>query len=94
VFLTNFALCRSLERIVTADETWLHHYEPESKAQSMAWKRPTSPVAKEFKSQPSVGKIMVTISWDMKGAILVNFTPNGETVNSQISICLAQLKKL
>jgi hypothetical protein len=34
----------------TADETWLHHYEPETKAQSMAWKRPTSPVAKKFKS--------------------------------------------
>jgi hypothetical protein len=50
-----------LERIVTADEIWLNHYEPESKAQSMAWKRPISPVAKKFKSQPSAGKIMLTL---------------------------------
>jgi hypothetical protein len=29
-----------LSRIVTGDETWLHHYEPESKRQSMEWKHP------------------------------------------------------
>jgi hypothetical protein len=47
--LTNFAPRQFLERIVTADENWVHHYEPESQAQSMAWKRPTSPVAKNSK---------------------------------------------
>jgi hypothetical protein len=81
--LTNFVLRQFLERIVTADETWVHHYEPESKAQSMAWKRPTLPVAKKFTSQSSVSKIMLTIFWDMESAILVHFTPKGETINSQ-----------
>jgi hypothetical protein len=81
--LTNFAQCQFLERIVTADETWMHHCEPESKAQSMAWKRPTSPVAKKFKSESPAGKIMLTLFWDMEGTILVHFTPKGETVNSQ-----------
>jgi hypothetical protein len=52
-----------LERIVTADEIWVHRYEPESKAQSMAWKRPKLPVAKKFKSQPSDGKIMLIVFW-------------------------------
>jgi hypothetical protein len=42
------------------DEIWVHHYEPAAKAQSMAWKRPTSPVSKKFKSRPSAGKIMLT----------------------------------
>jgi hypothetical protein len=37
--LTNFTLHQFLERIVTADETWVHQ------AQIMGWKRPTSPVA-------------------------------------------------
>jgi hypothetical protein len=55
----------------------MHHYEPDSKAQSMAWKRPTSPVAKKFKSQLSAGKIMLTLFWDMEGAILLHFTPKG-----------------
>ena len=30
-----------LKRIVTGDETWIHHYDPESKQQSMQWKHAT-----------------------------------------------------
>jgi hypothetical protein len=41
----------------------------------MAWKRLTSPVAKKFESQSSVGRIMLTLFWDMEGAILVHLTP-------------------
>jgi hypothetical protein len=73
--LTSFAPRQFVERIVTAHETWVHQYEPESKAQSKTWKRPTSPVAKKIKSQLSVCKIMLTLFWDMEGAILVHFTP-------------------
>jgi hypothetical protein len=43
---TNFALCQFLEWIINEDETWVHHYKPES----MTWKRLTSPVTKKFKS--------------------------------------------
>jgi hypothetical protein len=75
--LTNFAPGKFLERIVTADETWVHHYEPESKAQSVAWEGPTSPVAKKFKSRPSADKIMLTLFWDMESEILVHFTTKG-----------------
>jgi hypothetical protein len=46
-------------------------------AQSLAWKCPTSAVAKKFKSQPSAGKITLTLFWDMEGAIFVHFTING-----------------
>jgi hypothetical protein len=42
-----------LTRIVTGDETWVHHFAPESKRQSMEWKNPESPVKKKFKSQAS-----------------------------------------
>ena len=40
-----------LSRIVTTDETWVFHYEPESKRRSMEWKHVSSPVKKKFKSQ-------------------------------------------
>jgi len=49
-----------LSRIVTGDETWVHHYEPESKRQSMEWKHPGSPAKKKFKTEPSAGKLMLT----------------------------------
>jgi hypothetical protein len=61
--LNNFASLQFLERIVTADENWVRHYKPENKAQSMAWKRLTSPVAKKFKSQPSADKITLILFW-------------------------------
>ena len=37
-----------LTRIVTGDKTWVHHFAPESKRQSMEWKHPGSPVKKKF----------------------------------------------
>jgi hypothetical protein len=50
--LTSFAPRKFSERIFNEDESLVHHYQPESNAQSMAWKRPTSPVTKKCKSQP------------------------------------------
>ena len=51
-----------LKRIVTGDETWIHHYDPESKQQSMQWKHTTSPSpVLPFKVQASAGEVMCTI---------------------------------
>ena len=40
-----------LERIATGDETWVHHFKPESKITLMEWRHPTSPRSKKFKAQ-------------------------------------------
>ena len=32
-----------IERVVTQDETWAHHFDPESKMQTKQWKRADSP---------------------------------------------------
>jgi len=69
-----------LQQTVTGDETWIHHYEPQSKRQSLQWKHPSSPVAKEFKMQPSAGKLMVTVFWDSQGPILETYQERGTTV--------------
>ena len=45
----------------TVDETWVHYYEPENKAQSRQWVRPGSPRPKKFKTQPYAGKVMATV---------------------------------
>ena len=71
-----------LSRIVTGDESWVHHYSPETKRQSLEWKHPSSPVKKKFKSQLSSGKVMLTIFWDSKGPILEDFSEKGSTINS------------
>ena len=38
-----------LSRLVTLDETWLYHYDPESKQQSMEWWHSGSPRPKKFR---------------------------------------------
>ena len=66
----DFLLC-----LVTVDETWVHYYEPENKAQSRQWVGPGSPRPKKFKMQPSAGKVMATVFWDAKGVIMLDFLP-------------------
>ena len=68
-----------LLRLVTVDETWVHYYEPENKAQSRQWVGPGSPRPKKFKTQPSAGKVMATVFWDAKG-VMLDFLPKRSTI--------------
>jgi len=47
-----------LSRLVTMNETWLYHYDPETKQQSMEWWHSGSPRPKNFRVQKSAGKIL------------------------------------
>ena len=40
-----------LSRLVIMDETWLYHYDPETKQQSMEWRHSGSPRPKTFRVQ-------------------------------------------
>jgi hypothetical protein len=70
-----------LDHIITSDETWCHHYKQESKRQSMEWRHANSPSKKNFKMQPSAGKVMRAVFWDRKGVILLDFLEPGQIVN-------------
>ena len=69
-----------LLRLVTVDETWVHYYEPENKAQSRTWVGPGSLRLKKFKTQPSAGKVMATLFWDAKGVIMLDILPKRSTI--------------
>ena len=69
-----------LLHLVTVDETWVHYYEPENKAQSHQWVGPGSPRPKKFKMQPSAGKVMATVFWGAKGVIMLDFLPKRSTI--------------
>jgi hypothetical protein len=60
---------------VTGEESWVHHYQSESKCVSMQWKHPNSPSTKKFKvtSTPSAGKVLLTVFWNSQGVLLVRF---------------------
>jgi hypothetical protein len=49
-----------LSRIIT-DDSWVFHYTPQSKAESITWKHPHSPVKKKFKTVQCAGKVMAAV---------------------------------
>ena len=71
-----------LSRLVAVDETWVHYYEPENKAQSRQCVGPGSPKPKKFKTQPSAGKVMATVFWDAQGVIMLDFLAKKSTITS------------
>ena len=80
----DFLLC-----LVTVDETWVHYYEPENKAQSRQW----SPRPKKFKAQRSAGKVIATVFWDAKGVIMFALPKRSTTTGVYYATLLDQLRR-
>jgi len=80
-----------LSRVVTEDETWVWHATPELKQQSMEWRHTSSPTKTKFKQTTST-QITCTVFWDRKGILLVDFLPQGTTINA--GVYCDTLKKL
>ena len=74
---------RFLRRIITIDETWIHLYEPESKRESMVWKRSQSPPPMKAMRAKSAHKFMFIFFMDMDGMQLQHAVPRGTTVNAE-----------
>jgi len=50
-----------LMKIITDDEMWVHHRDPENKRQAIDYRHKESPQLKKFKTQASAGKVMLTV---------------------------------
>ncbi|CAG9782497.1 unnamed protein product [Diatraea saccharalis] len=72
-----------LRRFVTTDETWVHHYIPESKIQSKQLTEKGSPAPKKAKAVKSAGKVMASVSWDSKGILMIDYLPKGQNINGE-----------
>jgi len=80
---------------VTMDETWLYHYDPETKQQSMEWQHSSSPRPKKFRVRKSAGKVLALIFWDQDGILLIHYLLKGKTINTEYySSLLVQLKDI
>jgi len=65
------------------DETWLYHYDPETKQQSMEWRHSGSHRPKTFRVQKSTGKVLVSIFWDQDGILLTDYLQKDQTNNAE-----------
>ena len=71
-----------LSRLVTSDESWISHFDPETKEQSKVWmRRGSDPPVKAAKSAWKK-KIMLTAFFDRTGALTLDFLEEGATINS------------
>jgi [histone H3]-lysine36 N-dimethyltransferase SETMAR len=70
-------------RLVTGDETWVHHFEPESKQQSMEWTEVGQKPPIKFKAQKSARKVLASIFWDSQGIIMIDFLRGGRTITGE-----------
>jgi len=69
-----------LHRYVTMDETWAHHFDPETKQQSKQWKNVASPPAVKFRKIASADKVLASVFWDSKGVLMIDYLERGKTV--------------
>ena len=72
-----------LRRIVTVDETWVHHYDPENKRQSKEYRHNGSPSPKKFKAVLSAKKVLMAVFWDCDDLNQLNVLEQGSTFNSE-----------
>jgi len=79
--------------LVTMDETWLYHYDLETKQQSVEWRHSGLPRPKKFRVQKSAGKFVASIFGDEDGILLIDYLPKGQTINAEYySFLLVQMK--
>jgi len=61
------------------DETWLYHYDTETKQQSM--ERLTPPQTSQV--QKPAGKVLTSIFWDEDSILRTDYLPKGQTINAE-----------
>jgi hypothetical protein len=72
-----------VHRFITMDETWIHHYTPESKQQSKQWTEARCSVPKKKRSVPSAGKVMASVFWDAEGISFIDYVEKGKTITRE-----------
>ncbi|GFU02053.1 putative DD34D transposase [Trichonephila clavipes] len=75
------------------DETWFHHFTPESNRQSAEWTALDEPTPKSGKTQKSAGKVMASVFWDTHGIILIDYLKKEKTINSDYYVALLERLK-
>jgi histone-lysine N-methyltransferase SETMAR len=72
------------------DETWIHHYTPESKQQSKQWTEAGCSAPKKTRSVPSAGKVMASVFWDAEGILFIDYLEKGKTTGEYYSNLLTR----
>ncbi|KAI6648539.1 Transposase [Oopsacas minuta] len=70
-------------RLITGDETWIYYHDPCTVSEAAEWKHEDSPKPKVPRlghCPKSKSKLMLSIFWDSKGPLLLDYLPKNTTV--------------
>src|SRR5215475_2968533 len=70
-------------RFITMDETWIHHYTPESKQQPKQCTEAGCSAPKKTRSVPSAGKVVASVFWDAEGILFIDYLEKGKTITGE-----------
>jgi len=70
-------------RFITVDESWIHHYTPESKQQLKQWTEAGCSAPKKTRSVPPAGKVMALVFWDAEGILFVDYLEKSKSVTGE-----------
>ena len=68
---------------ITMDETWIHHYTPESKQQSKQCTEASCSAPNKTRLVPSAGKVMASVFWDAEGISFIEYLEKGKTIAAE-----------
>jgi histone-lysine N-methyltransferase SETMAR len=72
-----------VRRFITMDETWIHHYTPESKQRSKQWTEAGCSPPEKTRSVPSAGKVMASMFRDAEGILFIDYLERGKTITGE-----------
>ena len=70
------------------DETWIHHFTPESNRLSAERTTVDESRPKRPKTQTSAGKVLASVFWDAQSILSMDYLEKGRTINSEYHIAL------
>jgi histone-lysine N-methyltransferase SETMAR len=72
-----------MHQFIIMDETWIHHYTPESKQHSKWWTEAGCSVLKKTRSVPSAVKVAASVFWDAEGILFIDYLDKGKTITGE-----------
>ena len=73
---------------VTMDETWIHHYTPETKRSPAKSTAAGESCPKQPKTQQWADKVMTSVFWDAHGILFIDYFEKGKTIKSDYYMVL------
>ena len=75
-------------KYVTMEETWIHHFTPDSNQRSAEWTAAGESCPKRLKTQTSASKVFASVFWDAQGILFIDYLQKGRTINSEYYLVL------